>query len=409
MSVTVANIITNMDSYIGDTSNDRISAAERLQYITEAVVWLQNETGNDHQNATYTLNYLDTVHYYKVTTAIADLLDVADLRREEDDHTVSFVRKSPRELAEEIGQEATESSFAIERRDGNAYLVVNHTSKHPADVVSSLESTTADGGTWAVDSTNSDATNLTVDNVEFKEGNGSLNFDIDVSQSANNRATIQNSTLTALDLSDYLDLGSWLFWMYVPDVTNFTSVTLYWGSSTSDYWSATVTTDINGSAWVNEWNEVKINWANATKTGSPDETAIDFIRFDLNYGAGQADDTDFRLDYLRIARPEKLKFHYISWNVGTNSGGTDITAFTATSDIPYFSGQYDQYKYIVAHKAASAAFFNLRLREEALAEERAAIDGLNKIKQIIPSSRAPEVKSFKVMGVNFNRKRIKRT
>ena len=83
MAITIANLVTNFDTYIGDTSNDRITAVERLEYFTEATVWLQEELENDLQVATYNLDYFDTVNYYKVTTAVADLLEGADLLDEQ--------------------------------------------------------------------------------------------------------------------------------------------------------------------------------------------------------------------------------------------------------------------------------------------------------------------------------------
>ena len=94
MAITIVNVITELNTYVGDASTDRISAAERLQSITEATVWLQEETLNDLMNATFALNYYDTVNYYKVTTSIADLLDGADLRREKSDQVLSFTHKS---------------------------------------------------------------------------------------------------------------------------------------------------------------------------------------------------------------------------------------------------------------------------------------------------------------------------
>lgn len=403
MSVTIAELIINTNTYLGDTSNDRISEAERLQALTEATIWAQETLENDHQNATYELDYLDTINYYKVTTSIADLLEAADLRREKSLQTESFTRKSPRELAEEIGQGFGESSFAIERRDGDAYLVVNHSSSETAKVIANCDSLTVDGGTWAVDATNSDATNLTVDTVEKKQGSASFNFDLDVSQSGNNKGTIQNTTLDELDLSDYEDLSSWLFEVYIPDNTNSTSFTLYWGSDTSNYWSATVTTDIEGAAWSDGWNKVKVDWEDATATGSPDESAIDYVGIDYNYGAGQGDETDLRIDYLRLAVPEKLTFHYISWNVGVDTSGDDITVFGATTDVPYFSGQYDQYKYPVAHKATAILFKSMRLFDEATLEEREAELALRRITKIIPSSKIPEMRSFKIKGINFTK------
>lgn len=407
MAVTVANLITNFDTYIGDTSNDRVSAAERLQLLTEATVWLQEELGNDHMVKTYTLNYFDNVHVYKVTSAIASLLEGADLRRGETDHTESFTNKSSRELAEEIGQQALESSWAIERRDSNWYLVVNHQSKYKPQGIASFDSLTADGGTWAADTTNSDATNVTADSVEFKQGSGSINFDITVAQSVNNRATISNSTLNTANLSDYEDLASFVFWVYIPTVTNFTSITLYWGNDSATYWSATVTTDVNSNAFVAGWNRVAVAWSAATATNSPDASAIDYIRFDFNYGAGQANDTDYRIDDLTIVRAEALTFYYTSWYVGTNNSGTAISVFGATTDVPFFSGQYDQYKYAVSHKAASLAYYGvLRNKEEAATQEVEAIRAVNRQKALIPVSVTKEVKSFKVKGVNFRRGRL---
>lgn len=406
MSVAVSNIITNFDTYIGDTSNDRITAAERLQYVTEAVSWLQQELGNDHMIKTYPLSYYDNVHYYKITSSVAGLLEEATLRPTSEELSVPFSHKSSNELAAEIAEGATESSWAVERRDSNWYLVVNHMSQYQPTQLATFDSLTADGGTWTADTATSDALNVTADTNEFKTGTGSINFDVDVSQSGNNRATIYNSTLNSLNLSSFIDLGAFVFWVYVPDVTYFTGVTLYWGSDSSNYWSASATSDVNGAAWVNGWNRVAIQWNAATMTSSPDETAIDYIRVDFNYSASQADDTDFRIDDLTIVRPEPLTFSYTSWHVGTDStGATNRTAFSATTDIPFFSGQYDQYKFAVAHKAASLAFFgSLRNSEKGSVHEVEAIKAINRVKKIIPSSITKEVKSFKVKGINFRRR-----
>lgn len=405
MAITIADNVTNLDTYIGDSSTDRFSSAQRLQFITEATVWLKEQMGSEMETKTYVLSYFDTLHDYKVTSAIADLLEGADLRREESDQLQTFSKKSSKELAEEIGQRATESSYAIERRDSNSYLIINHSSKYGYRQISTLESTTADGGTWAVDSSSSDATNLTIDSIEFKQGAGCFNFDVDVSQSGNNRATISNSTLNEMDLSDFENLGSWLFWVYIPENAEFSSITLYWGSDTSNYWSATVTTAANGSSWADGWNRVRVGWADATATSSPDSDEIDYIRFDLNYTGSQLDDTDFRLDDLKLARPEKLTFFYESWHVGTNSSGTSLGAFTATTDVPFYSGQYDSLKYAVAHKAASLAFSSLRLPNKAQEEEVEALQALRRQRILFPANRTPEVKSFKPLGISFTRRK----
>lgn len=407
MAITEASLETSFNTYVGDASTDRISAAERLQFATEATAWLMEELGNDHMVKTYTLPYFDGVHYYEVTTAIASLLEGADLRRGEEDQSVSATHKSSRELAEEIARKDTEFSWAIERRDSKWLLAVNlQDVKYKAQQLFTFDSTTADSGTWAADTTNSDATNVTTDTTEYKQGAGSLNLDVDVSQSGNNRATITNSTLTSLDLSDFENLSSFLFRVYIPDVTYFSSVTLYIGTDSSNYWSGTATTDYNGNAYAAEWNRVKINWSDMTATGSPDSSDIEYCRIDLNYSASQGDDTDFRIDDMQLTRKEDLTFFYTSWNVGTDTtGATQRTAFSATTDIPFFSGKYDQYKYAVSHKMASLAFYGpMRNPQEGQLHEVEAIKALNRAKKLIPTSVTKEIKSFKVRGLNFNRR-----
>ena len=74
MAITVSDIIDHMDQFVGDVSTDRVSDGTRYRHITEAVAWLQEELGNDHQISTYTLSHLDTVYRYKLTSTLADLL-----------------------------------------------------------------------------------------------------------------------------------------------------------------------------------------------------------------------------------------------------------------------------------------------------------------------------------------------
>jgi len=406
MAVTIQNLINDLNRYIGDSSNDRITENDRFQYITEGVVWVQERLGNDLQNSTYQLEYIDGVNYYKITNSIADLLQGADLRRSKEDHDQSFAHKSARELAEEIGQGAGESSWSIERRDGDTFLVVNHGSKFTSKIISNFDSLNDGGGVWTVDNINSDGLNLTLDLNEKKEGIGSLNFDIDVSQSANDRASLINTNLDVGDLSEFEDTGSFIFWLYLPSVTNFSSVTLYWGSDSSNYWSSSVTTDINGGAFSVGWNRIKVDWSSSTKTLTPDISSISYVKVDINYTSAQADDTDYRIDNMIIGKPENLTFHYLSWSVGKDSSGNDINSFSATTDVPYFSDSYDQLKFPVSHIAASLAFADLRLGENSQMHERKATLSLRDVSKYIPSSRTPELKSFKVRGVRFNKRRI---
>ncbi len=407
MSVTIASIQTPFNTFIGDTSTDRVTAAERFQYFTEATAWLQTQLDNDHSVRTYSVSYFDTLSSYKLNAAVSDILESNALRRATGERNVDLTRKDAREVAIDISEQAQEDTYALERRNGNLYLVVNYDSKYTALQVTSFDSLTANGGEWLADAANSDATNVAIDTVDGSGVTvGCLSFDVDVSQSGNDRATIYNDDLAVEDLSGEKDLSSWIIDIKFPDVTDITSVTFYWGSSSSDYYSVTQTTNYDGSAFTADFeNTLKFAWLGATVTGTPDVTAINYIRIDINYANTQADATSFKLDNLRLVRPEKLTLHYTSWNVGTNSGGTQLKVFTATSDIPYFSGQYDQYLYAVAHKAAALASRALRLYNEADKEDAEAFNEMNRVRKVIPKSRPSELKSFKVRGIRTFRGR----
>jgi hypothetical protein len=309
-------------------------------------------------------------------------------------------------MAEDIANESPEFAFTIERKDGNAYAVVNLQGNYVAQQLASFDSVTGDGGTWTADNVTSDALNVTTDINEYSAGSGSINFDIDVSQSGNNLAALYNTGVSTQDLTDYNGTGILILDVYIPDATYTSSVTLRWGNDASNYFSATVTTDATGNTLAAGWNTVAVEWEDATETGTVDVTAIDYYYVAINYAAGQGDDTDYRLDNLRIAKPEKLVFHYLSQRVGTNNTGTSIYKFTAATDVPYFSAQHDHYKFAVCHKAAQILFRVLGLKDDAKESEADAEKALVQKQKLFSSVIVPEDRAFKVKQVSFRRRKF---
>jgi hypothetical protein len=139
-------------------------------------------------------------------------------------------------------------------------------------IVSQIDDIT-NNGTWAVAGTGS---NLTVNNSNFAQGTGSLQFDMTVGT-----GYIENSTLTSTDLSDYTNQSSFFIWVYVPTGANLTSVNLRIGSSSGDYYALSVTQTQQGTAFANGWNLCQFTWASMAETGTVDETAIDYARVSL--------------------------------------------------------------------------------------------------------------------------------
>lgn len=158
-------------------------------------------------------------------------------------------------------------------------------------------------GTWTA---SDDAENVTTDTDEFKVGTGSINFDVDVSDSSSNQATMSVTNMTAQNLGSFDESGKWRVWIFLPDVTYINSVEMRWGSSSTKYWALDTEKDYKKFSFHDGWNLVEFNWADGdvTETGSPvlaDAQAIDFLYFTIKYSAAQPDDEDFRLDAIKIA------------------------------------------------------------------------------------------------------------
>ena len=165
--------------------------------------------------------------------------------------------------------------FTLNFNSGIKTLKINAPFLNPPVYINQAESITANG-TW----TATVATNLTVDNTNYVTGAGSLKFDTTTT------CYLENSTMTAVDLSAYLNQSSLFVWVYLPTASNFSSVTLRWGSDSSNYYYSTQTTNQQGTAFVNGWNLIQCDWKTATKVGTPVTTAINYLRVTLTASAG---------------------------------------------------------------------------------------------------------------------------
>ena len=143
-------------------------------------------------------------------------------------------------------------------------------------IINQADSTTSNG-TWSAAGT---ASGLTVNNTNFAQGAGALQFD-----ATTGAAYVENSTMGAVDLTAHLNQSSLFVWVYVPTGSNLTSVALRWGSSSSAYYTRTVTQNQDAVAFVNGWNLCQFQWSGATTVGSPTVSSIKYIRVTLNLTA----------------------------------------------------------------------------------------------------------------------------
>jgi hypothetical protein len=165
-----------------------------------------------------------------------------------------------------------QNMFTMNFDTGLKTLRVNAPYLNPPVIINQIEAI-ATNGTWAVGGT---ATDLSVNNTNFAQGAGSLQFNTTVGT-----GYLENSDMTAVNLSEVENQSSLFVWVYVPTGSNLTSVNLRWGSSTGAYWSLTVTENQQSTAFVNGWNLCEFEWASASTTGSPDSSVIDYARVSL--------------------------------------------------------------------------------------------------------------------------------
>lgn len=168
-------------------------------------------------------------------------------------------------------------------------------------IVNQIESLTSNG-TWAAGGT---ASSLAVNNSNFVQGAGSLQFNTTVGS-----GYIENSTMTAVNLSSYLNQSSLFTYVYVPTGANLTSVTLRFGSSSSNYYSLAVTQNQQGTAFQNGWNLCQFPWSSMTVVGSPSSSAITYARITLTVATATA--TACKVNGLNSILGSILEYEYYS-------------------------------------------------------------------------------------------------
>lgn len=139
--------------------------------------------------------------------------------------------------------------------------------------------TISDTGTLTGWSATQDAVDLTLDQVNNVAGSGSLVFNLDGTNTGT--PSIQNSTLTSLDLSSHENKSTLFMWVYLPTAADVTIVTLTWGSSVGDYWTDNTSTTQDGKSFQDGWNQLAFTWDSSV--GAPDSSTITYAQVSFVY------------------------------------------------------------------------------------------------------------------------------
>lgn len=178
----------------------------------------------------------------------------------------------------------------------------------------------AGAGTVTLQTSNYSNTSGLFEVLPSVDFNGTIDS-VSVKQVTGGTGTIQNSTITAIDLSSHVNISTLFAYVYLPSAASVTSVTLKWGSSASNYYILNTTGTQQGTVFQNGWNLLAFSWPSATKVGTPVNTTYQYVQALVNYDGTLQ--TGVKLDNLvsAIGSIFELQYYskYIFRNPNTNA------------------------------------------------------------------------------------------
>lgn len=331
MSYTVIDLKSDLNSILKGTTTDKIPNILGVINRSARQVLLDIDPAETARTQSITNSIYDSVYDY---TLPSDLKGnkIIDIRPQ-----VSRNEKFTRRNIEDFDFDKENDTFTIRHNGGVKTIRLVKSIASPI-VLSTCNSLTTEG-TWSASGV---GTNLTSDDNNYISGSGSLNFDSSAAGTAILSVTLTNS----VDLTDEEDKSAIFAYVYMPESSYVTSAVLRWGSDSSNYWQATVTTAQDG-AFKDGWNLIRFDWNGATKVLIPTVAAVDYIYFGL---VVTAVDTDFRLDSITCNIGEIFEIEYYSKYIFSD-GTTSLWKETAVANEDIINLDTDSYN-ILLNKTA---------------------------------------------------------
>ena len=248
-----------------------------------------------------------------------------------------------------------------------------------------------------------------LDNDDYTEGNGAIRFQTDTTDSTDSTVGIQNTAITAFDLSTYLARGqAFVDAKLTTYDTGIHQISLRLGSDSDNYYQVSDSNQNDCSAFQAGWNKIRFDLQNRTTVGTPADTAIDYAalfwsRDTTTVALLHANDSDWGFDNLKLARGKYYKLSYYTRNVWQDTTlslsensthdshalmvqNDEVELITAKAaelasqylrdneDVGYFRGEYDRLKQAYLMKNPSQAgvmttdYYNFGFEEEELSD-----------------------------------------
>ncbi len=378
MALTITEIETQVLELLRDTTGGTYTRAKIRNSLRRCINHLMKDHGIYATKKPYSLALYDTVTEYP---APSDLFDVVNIQG----NNKNFLKTKPDAFYLTSGD-----LFSVDSYRNQHALLVKTSVTSSSVIINGCESVT-DNGTWSAEAS-TDAQNVTTNTLNVKQGSGAVSFDVNTALSGNNYAGVENSTMTRVDITDFSGKGTVFVWVYLPSVTNLTSVTLRLGNDGSNYYSQTATAQFNGYAFRVGYNRVAFSLVTATETGTVTDTAVDYVNIRLNYSSSFVSTNGFLIDDIRIANPTTLDLVYYSSHFVIDSSGETKQYFTADGDESMLDEADDD---ILIYHALADGFFITREPEERAQALLQRDDAIVRLKTRFGSEKKREVTFYR--------------
>lgn len=315
MSQTIDEVKANLQGLLHNTNPEDLTELELMLERSANTLLSKIDPVETIRNAALSTVVHDDVYNYSLPSDFKKIIDLIP----QDNR--NLWDRAYRTLAGRFDlQKAIKNRvISIEGNDGSKIIRINWKSRQ-GKTIHNMNSVTSNGTWIAVAS----ATGIGANSIFKKSGSASIEFNIVASGDG-----IQNTTMSAVDLTDEDEVADFFVWMYFGTVP--TSVSSRWGNDlTTNYWSSTAqTTQADGTDFKVGWNLIKFSWNTATETGTVAPATIDSFRVTVVSSA----QNNVRVDNIICSIGRNFDIKYYSKYLMKNSAGTWINKTSSNTDV----------------------------------------------------------------------------
>lgn len=313
MSTTLQDVLNTLEDYSGQYDTGVVNQSIKIRHINRAIEWVKRKVGLPADERQQTIRFSQDKLFYNLNSDVDELLYL--WWDEQNMNTVGRTWEQARyeEILKLQGEGTRKYKFAQTHINGSNQAVIWGYNKIGQTTIDEFDLV----GDWEVAG---DASSLTRDDSRKFQGGASLSFDI---TNSTGLASITNDDIN-LPIKDLIDKnGSIKLYTWMSD-NDIDDVTLYLYETSSKYYTITVTTDDDGTAFAEDaWIKLGFDLEDRVEVGSPDkDNNITQIKTEFDLGSGFTSATDFGVDYMYQVFPDDLDLVYKSKIKGTDTTGT---------------------------------------------------------------------------------------